>query len=263
LKLHSYLDSIYKDFVDIAELKYKMGESSYLETISSKSQYQKLLLQKKQVKAEKVIYGQELQKLLNVPLPIVILDEKLPKLLIEKVIDTSDLIQNPLIAVQAQKISLAHSQLALEKNLLLPNLSFGYFTQSIDNLKGYNGFTVGIGIPLFFWGQSSKIQSAEIQVQIEQKIYENLYNDLRTILIQKLSEYQQYLDQVNYFENTGLEQAEELMRTSQLSYNNGEIGYIEYIQNLTQAVNLRTEYLYSISQLNQTVININYLINLL
>jgi len=41
--------------------------------------------------------------------------------------------------------------------------------------------------------------------------------------------------------------------------NKGEIGYVEYIQNLTQSVNIKTQYLQSLNELNQTIININYL----
>ena len=39
----------------------------------------------------------------------------------------------------------------------------------------------------------------------------------------------------------------------------GEIGYVEYIQHLTQAILIKSEYLNSLNQFNQTVININYL----
>ena len=39
----------------------------------------------------------------------------------------------------------------------------------------------------------------------------------------------------------------------------GEIGYVEYIQNLTQATNIKSQYLDYLNQYNQTIININYL----
>ena len=66
LKLLSYQDSIYKKFSDVAELKYKTGETSYLEKLSAQSKYQEVQVFKKQAEGDIKIYEQELQKLLNV-----------------------------------------------------------------------------------------------------------------------------------------------------------------------------------------------------
>ena len=50
--------------------------------------------------------------------------------------------------------------------------------------------------------------------------------------------------------STGMKQADEIILISQVSYRLDEIGYVEYIQNLTQAFNTKLSYL---DALNYTI----------
>ncbi|MBI2281520.1 MAG: CusA/CzcA family heavy metal efflux RND transporter [Bacteroidetes bacterium] len=259
LKLLTYQDSIYKKFSDVAELKYKTGETSYLEKLAAQSKYQEIQIYRKQAEADIKIWQQELEKLLNAKQAISIADNKLEKQVLSISTDSSAMEQNPLLAFYNQKISLASSQLSLEKNKFLPDFSLGYFNQSIDNVKGFQGLQFGIGIPIFFWGQQGRVQSAKIQTQIAQNEYENEQNNLKTLFNQQLQNYQKFQDLFNYYESIGMEQADEMLKVSHLAYAKGEIGYVEYIQHLTQAILIKSEYLNSLNQFNQTVININYL----
>lgn len=259
LKLLTYQDSVYKNFSDVAELKYKTGETSYLEKLSAQSKYQEIQVFKKQVEADINIYLQELQKLLNVQQTVSIAETKLGKLDIKMITDTLAVKQNPLLAYYNQRISLTNSQLFLEKNKFLPDFSIGYFNQSLDQVKGFQGVQFGIGIPIFFWGQQGRVQSAQIKTQIAQSDYENYQNNLTTAFNQQLQEYQKNLDLLNYYETTGIKQSDEILKATQFAYSKGEIGYVEYIQNITQAISIKSLYFDYLNQYNQTVININYL----
>jgi cobalt-zinc-cadmium resistance protein CzcA len=274
LKLLSYQDSVYKTFSDVAELKFSTGETTYLEKLAAQSKYQEIQLLKKKAEADIIIYRQELQKLLNIQNEITIADNKLQKQVLSINADTSSIKQNPLLAYYNQKILVANSQLSLEKNKFLPDFSLGYFNQLL--VKSFNpadinrdyfpgtriaGFQVGVSVPLFFNAQQGRFQAAKIQKQIAQSDYELVMNNLKSLFNQQLQEYQKYSDMLRYYETTGLQQADEILKASQLAYRLGEIGYVEYIQNLSQAVNIKTQYLQSLNQHNQTVIYINFLIN--
>ena len=178
-KLYLYQDSIYMKFATNAELRYKTEESSYLEMISAQSRYQDVRVMKKQAEADLKIYQSDLQRLLNLQHDVLIAEDKLVKLSLDLVTDTSATQANPLLAYYNQSIRLVNSQLSLEKNKFLPDLSMGYFNQSLDKVKGFHGFQFGIGIPIFFWGQQGKVQAAKIQTQIAQSDYENYKNNLK------------------------------------------------------------------------------------
>lgn len=259
LKLLTTQDSIYKKFSDIAELKYKTGETSNLEKLSAISKSQEVQLQKGQAEADIEICQQELQKLLGKNEPVSIADSKLQKLALTANKDTTAIKQNPMLAYYNQKISVASSQLGLEKNKFLPDLSVGYFNQSLDGVTGFQGFQFGVGIPIFFTGQRGRVQSAKIQTEIAKSNAESYENGLKTHFNQQLQEYKKLSDLLNYYEATGLKQADQILRITQFSYKKGEIGYIEYIQNLTQALAIKSDYLDTLNLFNQTTINLNFL----
>ncbi|MNL62940.1 hypothetical protein D3C87_1870160 [compost metagenome] len=63
----------------------------------------------------------------------------------------------------------------------------------------------------------------------------------------------------DYFTSAGLKQADEQLRIAQVSYDLGEIGYIEFIQNMALAVQSKLDYLQNVNQLNQSVIQLQFL----
>ena len=80
------------------------------------------------------------------------------------------------------------------------------------------------------------------------------------------SEYNQLIQQMNkhqealsYYENEGKDLAEEIIKTANLSYTNGEIDFFEYIQSLENSYNIILSYYENLNAYNQTVLQINYL----
>lgn len=79
-------------------------------------------------------------------------------------------------------------------------------------------------------------------------------------------EYQTYLNEyakakksLDYYTQQGTRQADEMTRISQLSYEKGEINYVEYIQNLKSAVDIHLQYANAINNYNQAIIMLNYI----
>ena len=145
---------------------------------------------------------------------------------------------------------------------MLPDLNVRYFNQNWLGIEpGYYGYSFGIGIPLFFWAQQGKIQSAKLQQQIAQKDFESAtlqFNTVYTQTIQELNKQQQLLQ---YYETTGVQQADEIQSSATLAFNNGEIGYIEYTVLLSQSIDIKNNYLTALNTYNQAVIRLNYFSN--
>jgi cobalt-zinc-cadmium resistance protein CzcA len=59
--------------------------------------------------------------------------------------------------------------------------------------------------------------------------------------------------------NGVLKQTEELLKVSGIAYAQGEIGYVEYTQNIAQYISSHIQYLETLNQLNQSIIQIKYL----
>lgn len=64
---------------------------------------------------------------------------------------------------------------------------------------------------------------------------------------------------LDYYTTQGNGQGERMSRLSQMSYGNGEIGYVEYIQNQQTALDVQLRYADAINDYNQAIIMLNYI----
>jgi cobalt-zinc-cadmium resistance protein CzcA len=69
------------------------------------------------------------------------------------------------------------------------------------------------------------------------------------------------LSQYNYYKSTALPNADIIISTAKVGFKSGDIGYIEYLQALQTATDVQLSYLQSVNQINQSIVNINFLIN--
>jgi len=76
--------------------------------------------------------------------------------------------------------------------------------------------------------------------------------------IQDLNKQQQLLQ---YYETTGVQQADEIQSSATLAFKNGEIGYIEYTTLLSQSIDIKNNYSSALNNYNQAVIKLNYFSN--
>src|SRR5690606_36884164 len=112
----------------------------------------------------------------------------------------------------------------LGRTLLLPDLSFSYFRGlnrgMNDNLSGYQ---VGIKIPLLFSGNAARIRAADLEQEIASKEAQALETQLMVNFNKLTSQPRNHEQALNYYEEEGLFLAEEIIKTSNLSFQNGEI----------------------------------------
>ncbi|NND10971.1 MAG: hypothetical protein HKN96_07160, partial [Flavobacteriaceae bacterium] len=110
-----------------------------------------------------------------------------------------------------------------------------------------------------FGGQSSRIKAS----RIAEDIIEEETNDYEIQLKRKYqalkSQLFQYEKELDYYENEGRQLSDEILKTANGSFRNGEIDFYQYILSLENAYELQLNYLENLNNYNQTVININYL----
>ena len=64
------------------------------------------------------------------------------------------------------------------------------------------------------------------------------------------------LNSLNYYENFSLKQADLIIIQAELGRKSGDIGYIEYVQLMKQAIDIKNAYLETMNNYNQSVIAI-------
>jgi heavy metal efflux system protein len=263
LQLLDQLDSIYSDFIRAAGLRLESGESNLLERTAAEGKYQEIVLFKQRAMANVQIKEMEFQKLLNSDSLVSVAEKAIDELIIPFTQDTSTVGQNPMLTWYLQKVGRAEQGYKLQKAQSLPDFSVGYFNQQIDGSKGFNGFMVGISVPIDIWSKKAKSQAAKLDVDIASAGYDNYKLQLQTQFNNRLQDYMNYSAQVEYYKTKGLELANELMKYAGLGYMEGSIGYVEYIGNLDQAIRIQTQYLDALNKYNQMIIELDYLMGII
>ncbi len=269
------LDSLYNDFVKAAGIRYNSGETNILEKTTAETKRGQLLQLLKQNETEAVIAYASLKNLMNTHEDFTVsASGEFQPLTISGSFDTTLVANNPSLKVLYQQAVIAEQNKKLESASVLPDFNVGYFNQSLigtqtvngadvyfDGSKRFQGFNVGISVPLTFFSNSAKIKSLEFRRQALQKEADNGRLSLQTQLQNAFQQYTQNLSQYNYYKSTALPNTDIIIRSANVSYKSGDIGYIEYIQALQTSAEVQLDYLQAVNQINQSIININFLIN--
>ena len=253
-------DNIFADYEKYADKKFQVGESSKLEKINASLQRKELKMQLAEANSQVVFFLTELQKWTrnNEPYQAPTKYEALPEI---NVSDSTLVKNHPVLQFLQQQIIAKELAIKSEKAKANPSFNLGVNTQSLDKENPFYYGSVGINIPLFRNGIKAKTQVAKLETEIAKKELEKSQQELATIYLQQFQLQKQYSEQLNFYKTEGLPMAETIVNSAQRLYKSGDIGYIEYTQNLKDANKIKTDYLIAMNNYNQTIINIQYLLN--
>jgi len=265
-------DSVYSRFSYAAQLRYDNGESNALELATANAELAdiNIMVQENQASIAEAQFA--LQNLMNVDEAVEIIVPELEMKPTMEMGNTADidLTGNPLVAYYNQQIEVAENERKVASAKLLPDITLGYFNQSFidagstgtnyDAGDRFTGVQLGLSIPLWAKPHTAKVKAASIQKKENEAQLEVIENQTKSELQSLFSLLQKNLRNIEYYRESGLPQSEVLFRTAQRGFEEGEIGYIEYVQGLNRALTIQVTYLDFLNQYNQTLISIEKLI---
>ncbi|WP_460692934.1 CusA/CzcA family heavy metal efflux RND transporter [Mucilaginibacter puniceus] len=272
LQLLLSADSAYALFVKNANLRFEKGESNILEKTTAETQRAQIARQIEMVNADIDIAYNRFQVLLNTQQNYQ--PESVSFKLSPPVIADTVFTNHPqsLYLNQLQQISKAQTE--LERAKLLPDMNLGYINQSFNGTQTVNGVNqtytggnrfssvqLGVSIPLFAGAQKNKVSAFRIKEQQAQVDYQSGLQALQSRYKQAAAEITKYQQQADYYEKTGLANADLIYKTANLQFTAGQINYLEYVLLINQATSLRSEYTDAVNNLNQAIIQLNSLQN--
>jgi len=251
--------TIYIDFLLVAERKYEVGETSNLEVLNAKINKIKFENEIIKLESDVNVTQSELKNLLNINYDIIPAEEITYN---EITLSREELLQralqfNPELQIQKYRKQKSSNMLSLSKGELLPNLSLSYYNQKLGTETGFWGMELGLGIPFWFWGaQSGNIRASGYELQIasnEETIFrKEIENDLNRSYL----DYTNSLRQLKFFSEEAIIETEEIFRQAKISYEQGEIGFFEYLQSLNIVYDTRVQFLNATYSYNQSIINL-------
>lgn len=268
-----HLDSAYRDFVKVATLRYKSGESNLLEKATAETKLGQLNLQKVENETNLAVTQNSLKALLYTDESFSISERSdFEPLDLETDGDSSQVSQNPTLKVLYQQVLIAGQNTELEKKALLPDVTVGYFNQSLIGTqtvngqdvyygigKRFQGINLGVSLPVTYFNSKARFKSMDLQRQALTMEADAGKRELQTEWQTALNQYRQQKAQVEFYKTAAKQNADILLNTASVGFKSGDIGYLEYLQAIQMASDIRLNYLQSVNQLNQTIIQIQYL----
>ena len=273
-EVHLQQDSLYKQFAKNATLRYNYGEANLLEKTSaemlaSQAYYE---LQKVNTLLENSLL--QLELLLNQPLKNELDDAKLIPEDLWLETDSMQLSNNPLLQQVKEEIAIAENQKRASKAVLFPDVTAGYFIQSMegnqevdgqpvyfDNGLRFQGISVGLSIPIFYGANKANIAKANTTIAIEEQHADYVAQELNKTLKEQVKLMLTYKAELDYYQKSALPNSNLLIEKSALGYTSGDIGYVEYSQALQTALTIQQAYWTAVENYNQAVYGVKYLVN--
>ena len=267
-KLLKKADSIFTQYFNRADLRLKKGESNLLEKATAENLRSQAEMQLKSLEKDREISIQKLSFLINDGTFYQNENSKYGILNLENL--NAEYAGNPLILKQLeQEKNIQNAKLLAEKAKLSPSLNLGVNSMTMKgngaDEKYYNathrfqsGF-VGVGIPVFNSAQKSVIEAQKVNQLIAENNYQLGLINLKNQYLQNLRQFQKLNDEISYYQKTGLQNSESILKTANNQYFNGEINYLEWTLLVNQAFEIQNKYIDRLKETNDKIIEINSL----
>lgn len=252
-------DSINSQYREAVSLQYKTGDIDQLSFVLSESGNTYVKSHLIEMETELAIARENLLQLLGIDRQIMPPENQLK---FQAPIGSNTFIDdtsNFRTRYYEQMTEVQRSGLNREKMNHLPDFFVGYFNQSIDQTTGFEGFQIGASLPLWFWSNSGKVQASRIEME---KTFNNLDFERQYLtkeLNKQFTAFAGFRESLDYYENGGLEQIDQLVFNLKKSFTAGEINYFEFARNTGLAFDVLLRYLDVVEKYNQSIIEIEYL----
>lgn len=255
-EVYRKLDSLYKNFAHSAQRRFELGETNYLEKITARAKQKKTETDYLQSQEDIDIALNQLETILQSKDSLQLERQPMQKLSLS----LESVESHPATEYFNSRSEFYRTKSSLEKQQLLPDISFSYSLGSNSSLnENLYKYQIGLKIPLFFGGNASKIKASKIAVEISEHQAEEYKLQFSSKQAQLMGELAKYEEALKYYEEEGKVLSEEILKTANGSFKNGEIDFFQYIQSLENVYEIELQYLDNLNKYNQTVIAINYL----
>jgi len=255
--IYREIDSLYRNFNNNAEFKYKQGAISHLDLLNSKAKGQQIAITVNQIESNLEIAYQQLQALMQYDSAFVIPLQSITLIPIKD----NNIESSSGVKIMKMQTEYQNSMLKLQRNNLLPDFSLSYFigTNQYAGAKNYEGFQFGLMLPIFFGEQKARIKANKITISIYENLHEHYLSITRAKHAELKSELMKYKKSLDFYNTTGEQLSEEIIRSSQKNYQMGEIDFFQFVLSIENAMSLIIDYLENVSKYNKVALEINYL----
>lgn len=272
LALNADLGNIYKEFLRVALVRQEEGESGMLEVINARRVYEKNEMEEKEVSLQYQSALIDLRRIAGLDEDAEPAECEFDPIAWSAPADTFDFSSTLRGSMERNRLTLAEREITVARNEFLPSFKIGATAQAL--IKSFNpyhvdrqrfepgnfmGFEVGVSVPLFFGSARAKLRAANADKQITMLLHDSAAREADAEVSRLSSRLASLKSRLSYFLSDALPDADEIKRLALVSYELGEIGYLEYIANMETAFGVYQDYAALVNEYNQTVIKLKNL----
>jgi len=234
--LYQTLDSLYSELLSHSERRVDAGDVSRLELLNITARKNHFASLVTAINTDIDNAYKKLQVLLNSEDDFSISPALEPLPVISAVPDSL-----PIFDLLTLENNYYRSVVKIEKNKMLPDLSVNYFlgSNNFDNSKYYQGFQVGLAVPLFFGNDKAKIKAAGLDAESQTFLADNERALIENRLNELLSEQKKYMVLIENYNSSGEPLSNEIMRTALRAYQLGQINFLSFISSYESAFQIQ------------------------
>ncbi len=266
-------DSLFADLVRITTLQHSTGEGTLLQKTAAETRYNDVKNQLRQNSADRLTMEAQLKVLMNSPVDVTITMSPFEPLGTLLQSDSTQVAGNPHLAYQQSLTAMAWQEKRVEQNRALPDLSIGYFSQTLigyqrltDGTEPYfsssdrfSGFTVGVALPIWFVPARARVKAADARGEAARMQADYAAKQLYGEWDKALQQFEKFRNSLEYYTRSAIPNAELLLRQSTIAYRAGDISQADYRLNVQQALGIEEAYLQTVLSYNLSILTLEYL----
>jgi heavy metal efflux system protein len=238
--------ALMESYFEISKLRFDVGEAPYLEKLTADARLTeaKLRLMEAEKELQSASYRLEYFLFERGPfIPDIALGDAKISATKAKISSAA----HPLFSVLKARMDVQKLQSELERAKLFPGFYVGYFNQRITDFNisegGLSGFQFGLAIPLWLKPGQSRNHISQIQERMLEQELNMKSKEISSNWLQIQTQIERQEARLNYYQQTGLPQAEELRLIADRQFKGGEASYMEYLQALSTSMEIKRSFL--------------------
>ena len=252
-------DTVYTTIAQNAARQFDAGQIDYLQKSFAESQAGQIHNEYVTAQFSVIALQQQLFQYTGVAFVNVQPIENGLVLIAEPDTDTTWLAANLATAIYQQSAVIANKNISLQEAKALPGLAFGYFNQGERNTPFQNRFRLGITVPLWYGQYKSQISAAKTSLLITEQQALAYRQQLLLANSDAAASVKAGVQQLQYYQNTGLPKANDILNTAKRLFESGQNDYINFLRTISDVYAIQLKYLQAVKDYKTAQLNVQFL----
>ena len=252
-----FADSLYGGYSAAAETGLENGEITYLEYLNAGAKARRVRIELEQARSE---YETEMNLLASTMCydSLFAVDYATSDMIMPEV---PEITTDPGYTLLNSMTLASQAALGVEKSSLMPDISLSYFngSNSYAGARNYHGFEIGLGVPILFTGEKSRVKAGRFAIESMKELQQNYARQYRARLEEKRKRAENMRLVLDMYYESGEQMASRIITSARRSFDAGEIDFFNFVQSIDSAIAIYDDFYGNSYEYNCALLDIKYM----